>query len=103
MSKWVKVKNLHREFGLSIRTLEKMKEQRILPPAQMVDGCMSIRREHILYTIDRVVSDACEAIKAADDAIKAQQEVKAAMENAPDLDALTGNEIEEMTKVEVPE
>lgn len=103
MSKWVKVKNLHREFGLSIRTLEKMKEQHILPPAQMVGGCMSIRREHILYTIDRVVSDACEAINAADEAIKAQQEVKAAMENAPDLDALIGNEIEEMTKIEAPE
>lgn len=93
MGKYTKVKDMERVFGLKLDTMLKMKTHNVLPPAEMVGGVLQFRTAHIHYAIDRIVSDACEAMSAAEAAIKAKKDLEKIIDEAPEV---TKEEVESM-------
>lgn len=100
MGKYTKVKDMQRTFGLELDTMMKLKHHNVLPPAEMVEGVLQFRTAHVHFMINRIVSDACEAMSAAQAAIKARQELDRIIDEAPEVG---GDEVAQMAEGQIVE
>jgi len=100
MGKYTKIKDMQRVFGLELDTMMKLHRHNVFPPAVVIDGIAHVENEKVKYMLNRIVSDACEAMSAAQAAIKAKQELDRIIDEAPEVGT---EEVAQMTEGRVAE
>lgn len=87
MGKYTKIKDMQRVFGLELDTMMKLHRHNVFPPAVVIGGIAHVESEKVKYMLNRIVNDACEAMSAAQAAIKAKQELDRIIDEAPEVGA----------------
>lgn len=87
MGKYTKIKDMQRVFGLELDTMLKLHHHKVFPPAVVIGGIAHVENEKVKYMLNRIVSDACEAMSAAQAAIKAKMELDRIIDEAPEVSA----------------
>ena len=100
MGKYTKIKDMQRVFGLELDTMMKLHHHKVFPPAKMVDGVLCVENQQVGFMLNRIVSDACEAMSAAKAISKARQELDRIIDEAPEVGAEQAAEMAEGTAQE---